>query len=314
MTALKKLVLAGTLILVGVALGLWIGKRHRSEVVLVAAPTRYVPSGKLQLVDSSKVEVAAVGFDLISDRGVPLQILFENGPSDIIGNYSEAHGAKILNLDAPGRSLGSLRYYSDPYRKPDSVLTSHSSHSSAEVEVPVKPSYKPERFSSEWLLSMLTSPKQSGSLQAVLPSEDVRLVRRDGRPFAVCGRTASGQPAIVLVNSEYVPQAKLTIHMLDGSLSFTVFNRDGNEAVRFSTDTAVGPQIYFSSEDSLSNTGEKLFPIDSTGTKLASLTNGNASGVVDWLKRPMYRPKLPLSLVDDEGRVIWSTEAEQGRR
>jgi hypothetical protein len=169
--------------------------------------------------------------------------------------------------------------------------------------------YKPPRFSGRWWSELLFSSEQPATLQSELPSEDSRLVHRDGKPFAICGHDSYGQAAIVFVSSDYVPEAKMSFQPLQGNIAsstFEVFDRNGHTVALLAADSLKGPQLSFSSADPSSNTGETLFDLDPTGTKLLNFNLGPKSGVVDWLAQPMYRARLPIRLVDAEGKVIWS--------
>lgn len=207
-------------------------------------------------------------------------------------------------------SPGVIRFMmgpSDSYQ-----VESTSPDTSGQVDVPVKPAYKPPSFSALWWMNVLSAGKKPPTLQSELPSEDTRLVHRDGSPFAVCGHDLYGMAGIVFVSSDYNPQARMYFHLLQGNLSaltFEVFDRKGEMVALLETDLPRGPRFSIASEDRLSITGSSLFPLDPTGMKLnpKSMPPWPSEGVVDWIGQPMYRARLPVHLVDATGKVIWST-------
>jgi hypothetical protein len=312
---LQKLATSGGLILAGVTLGLWIGRPHKSSVDLGAAPSQFVPSGVLKLVDSSGTELATVGVDLgLPSMGQSLGIELSNGVDGHLGEYLSSSGGlfQSLRVSAPHKDTadneGWVGFTLNGLVHRD--LKSKSPISSNEVFVPVEDAYKPRRFSEEWWLQLLFSGEKPETLESKIPSEDSRMVRRDGKPFAVCGHDSYGNPAIVFVDGEYVPEARMYFESLQGNIvfpTFEIFDRMGHSAALLSTNALRGPQLSFASADPSSNTGETLFDLDPTGTKLLQFKLGPNAGVVDWLAQPMYRARLPIRLVDATGKVIWST-------
>jgi hypothetical protein len=313
---LRKIGIAGGLILLGVTFGIWISRPHQAKVDLGAAPTRYVPSGTLKVVDSSGVELATLGIDLMPSADSSLGINFYNGPDEFIGQYLRDESLTSLTVYAPLKDtagpFGSIVFTIDP--SGERRLTSKSPAMPEKVIVRTVAAYKPPRFSEQWWLELLFSRKQPETLQSKLPSEDSRLVHRDGKPFAVCGHDSYGIAAIVFVSSNYVPEAEIYFQPIQGNVAsptasptFEVFDRNGHMVALLATDSLEGPQLSFSSADQTSNTGETLFDLDPTGTKLLDFKLGRKAGVVDWLAQPMYRARLPIRLVDAEGKVIWSS-------
>jgi len=317
MKAFRRIGIAGGLISVGVALGLWIARPHKANVDLGAAPTQYVPSGTLTLVDSSGVELAALVIDAVPNLGNSLDVELFNGPDGLLGRYFISGLGSYLTLDGPMDStrapFGAITFDIDP--SGSFRVDSKSPNMSEEVKVPLKAASKPPRFSKQWWMDILMSTKKPETLQSLLPSEDSRLVRRDGTPFAVCGRDRYGLSAIVFVSSDYRPQARMYLQPLptQGHLAastFEVFDRNGDTAALLETaESQRGPRLSVASEDRLNNTGYGLFPLDPSGTKLDpnSAPPWPNDGIVDWLAQPIYRAKLPLRIVDAAGKVIWST-------
>jgi hypothetical protein len=315
MSAIRRIGIVGGLILVGVVVGLSIGHPHEPTVDLGAAPTQYVPAGTLKIVDSGGVELAT----LLQQDGNDIVIQFYNGPDGYLGQYVGTPewitGSSLFVYGPPKEdrtpSSGVIRLYDGP--SGHYQVESTRPDTSGQVNVPVKPAYQPPRFSQEWWAELLFSRESPATLQSKLPSEDTRLVQRDGRPFAVCGHDLYGNAEIVLVSSDYKQQAGMYFENIQGSvatLTFEMFDAKGEQfAVLETADSPRGPRLSVASEDRVSNTGYSLFPLDPTGIKLSpnSVPPWQNDGIVDWLARPMYRARLPIQLVDPTGKVIWSS-------
>lgn len=319
MRMLNKIGIIGGLVCVGVVLGLWIPRPTRvSNVDLGAAPPRYVPAGTLTIVDSSGVELATLFSE--EEDGHNSVIQFYNGPDGYLGQYvgntTKFGGIASLFVYGPmkeGRasSLGVIRFMMGP--SDAHQVESTRPDTSGQVDIPVKAAYKPPRFSERWWLRLFSSGERHATLQSELPSEDTRLVHRDGKPFAVCGHDLYGMAGIVFVSSDYNPQARMYFQLLQGNLAaltFEVFDRKREMVALLETaDSPRGPRLSIASEDRLSITGSSLFPLDPTGMKLNpnSMPPWPNDGVVDWLGQPMYRARLPIRLADTTGKVIWSS-------
>jgi hypothetical protein len=311
---MRNVSFGGALILVGIILGVWFGRPHEPARDLGAAPEQYVSSGTLKAIDNSGVDLADLGIDLAPSLDVPLRVDLNNGPGGYLGWYAIVDQSVMLNLSAPRQgdaatdSIGNLMLYLPPWNAPS---LESKPPAQSKIDIPVKDD-KPSRFSTKWWLDLVFSRKsRSNTLHAELGSEDSRLVRRDGKPFAVCGHDRDGSAAIVFVSPDYAPTARISFRPIRGnstSLAFEILSRDGHSIALLSTESPRGPQLSFAGVDRSSSTGEALFDLDPTGTKLVDLKLGTAGGgVVDWLSQQMYRAQLPIRLIDATGKVIWST-------
>jgi hypothetical protein len=317
----KRVAIAGGLVLLGVGMGVWIGRPHSANVDLGAAPPQYVPAGTLRLIDSDGVELAKLGIDLLPSLNVPLRIDFDNGPDGYLGWYAASGGSATLSLDAPPKDTAGPFGFVTLLITPGGAITvqSHPPDQVKEFAVPIKSAYAPPRSSAQWWIDLLFSRDELPTLQTELAAEDSRLVRRDGTPFAVCGHDRHGDAEIVFVSPDYAPRATLTFPDVQRGLSapaFAMFYRKELPVALLETDSPRGPRLSVASEDRLSNAGYSLFPLDSTGTNLSSnsMSPLSSDAVVDWLAQPMYRARLPIKLVDAGGKTIWTGDGHQNVR
>jgi hypothetical protein len=314
---LRKIALSSGLISTGIVVGLWIDRQPTAKVDLGAAPSQYIPAGTLKLIDAAGVEVATVIIDPTSPLDIPLHIDLQNGPDSELGSYGAFdNGSAILTLNGQpkqGQRSGRYLIVDDTFGR-NLTVRSMLPPQTQDVYVPIKPTYKPSILSREWWFGLLLSSNRwRATLQTEVTSEDARLVSRDGKLFAVCGRDKAGTATLLFVDSDNSPQAELEFNALEGTLSspsFGIFNRSGLPVALLETDSATGPRLSVASADPLSITGSSLFTLDPTGTKLGGdiVRPAPQDGVVDWLAQPMYRVRIPVHLVDGTGKIIWSTD------
>ncbi|AXC15750.1 hypothetical protein ACPOL_6530 [Acidisarcina polymorpha] len=310
------------LIVLGIVLGLWINRPREPSIDLGAAAPKFVAAGTMKLLDVASVEVATVGVDIMPPE-VQLRIDLNNGANGYLGYYTNGRWGANLVLTRPVQggtdNVGqvtvegfSLDDFYNVYSKPPQ---------SSGVFVPVHRS-RVSTFSREWWLSLMDR-EGLDSLESEISSEDTRLVRRDGTPFAVCGRDKYGIPTIAFVSSKLALQSILKFSPIqtdDGSTvstSLEVYNVKGQNVALVDTRPSPGPQLSLTSAvDHDSEVPILGHTLDPTGTKLIPFRSPypqGDEGVVSWLAQPMYRGRLPLRLIGADGSEIWFSGKTIGR-
>ncbi len=308
---------------VGFALSRWYSRKP--DVDLGKASSRYISSGFLSFKDSNDVEIATVQFELPHS---PTQVNLYNGLRGL-GWFSLDPPYLQLDNGKVGPQRGHLTFSLDA--SGGFHLSSQSPTAPKEMGVSLQPPHHAAWGSKEWLLNLAFSTNRVQTLAEILPSEDLRLVRRNGTLFAVCGYDKLGKPSVVFVSPKGAPLARLFFRSIDpdetddssrGAIGYDMFDQSGYEVANIETDLPQGPVPSFANGSAHSGMGMNLDGLDPTGTRLIGFgpaTAGNpdnpgfGTGIVDWMVQPMYHPKFPIRFFDATGRIIWTAQVRTGR-
>jgi hypothetical protein len=157
--------------------------------------------------------------------------------------------------------------------------------------------------------------KPQHTLTDTIPTEDLRLLDREGRLFAALGSTEAGEPSVVLVR----PDGHLLMEFFVTNQTFsdrvkqwpTLLAFDRHGAARIQVDLGPKPEPVFTIFEKCDPDPHKLEicrfdPL--TGKEIPKLhLLSEDEGGIAWLSHDMPRIALPIVLSDQRGQILWKS-------
>jgi hypothetical protein len=276
-------------------------------------PDKSVPPGVLRLIDSSDVLVATLTSGYDGSRG--FQVLDSDGGSILTYTETSTRDRNLNVSSDDGGFLNLLISATSGLRTPHSLLLhrpgeeqprirqwvswefNQSAALPPKLNTFVKRAYR-QRFSEE---------RNRWTAVNLLPVQDLRLTDREGRPFAVLGLVATGEPSLVLHDRD---GKNLIWWGLEKNVLSNVTVFDQSSYARIFVDIMPGRALELFIEKT--DVQQSDFSHEHTKEYVVDPTSGDETprddehpGSIPWLTYRLRIPVMPLRLIDQHNRTIW---------
>jgi hypothetical protein len=162
---------------------------------------------------------------------------------------------------------------------------------------------------------MVASPTFEHTIVSEVPSEDLRLVTREGTVFAVLGLTRSAEPTLALLRYDGSLLAVMTLSE-EGEFAagkpkewpnIKLFDEQGRTVVTVEFGPSVNPSLHIYEKTDANSADVGIYTLDPTGSKEIPVVNpfSQTEGAVTWLQQKVAPTPAPLRLVDERGTTLW---------
>lgn len=284
-----------------VFLGAVVWRSQHAEPTRFKAPEKFIPAQMLLLVAPNGNEIGYM--NVSPERDVVINFTGQEG--EPVAWLSTARGNTVLTLLGASKASESL------------IISMVGPHPMFLFDFPTgkrhtefsKGWHKPEGairdgyFIARRLVTLgwrhLFPEKPEHTSEELIPTQDYRLVDRDGRLFAVLGLSRAGQPAIGLFDRD----GAFVAHWVFGGVDFWsgiyLLNQSGEERVFCEWDLAGVPEITI------------IEPTDPLNTYVLDPETGQEKpgkirdGAIPWLQHRLPTAAYPVVLVDQRRQVVW---------
>jgi hypothetical protein len=283
-----------------VFLGAVVWRSQHPEPTRFKAPEKFIPAQILLLVAPNGNQIGdmyvppegGVFFHLTGQEGEP------------VASLSTAGGDTLLTLFEASKGLGSLKISMRP--QPafffEFVIGKYHMEWSKGWHKP-KGAIPKGYFIARRLVTLgwrhLFPEKPKHTSEELIPTQDHRLVDRDGRLFAVLGLSSAGQPAIGLFDRDGAFLAHWMFGGVDLWSGICLLDQSGKPRVFCEWDWAGVPHVTIIEPTDPLN----IYVLDpETGEEKPGEILG---GAIPWLQHRLSTAAYPVVLVDQRRQVIW---------
>jgi hypothetical protein len=161
----------------------------------------------------------------------------------------------------------------------------------------------------------IAPPKPEHTVYTEVPSEDVRLLTREGTAFAVLGLSDHGEPTIAVLrhNGSLLEEMTLSeeVEFAAGKPkewpNLTLFDDYGRTLLTVEFGPGVNPSLHIFEKTDPNSADLGIYTLDSTSSKEIPVANpfSQTEGAIKWLRQRVAPAPAPLSLVDERGATLW---------
>jgi hypothetical protein len=296
----KRLLVFGAGAGAGVGLvffGAVVWRSQDAEPTRFKAPEKFIPAQTLLLLVPNGSQI---GDMMVSPEG-RMMISLNGQEGEPVASLSTAGGSTLLTLFGAGGHLGILMGPQPTFHFAFPSGKRHTEWSKGwhKPEGAIRDGY----FIARRIITLgwghLFPEKPKHTSEELIPTQDHRLVDRDGRQFAVLGLSAAGQPAIGLFDRDGAFLAHWVFGGVDLCSGIYLLDQSGEQRVFCEWDWAGVPHV---------TVGE---PTDPLNTYVLDPETGQEKpgkildGAIPWLQRRLPKAAYPVALVDQRRQVIW---------
>ncbi len=311
-----KLALVVSLALAGLLAAFLLIRTPEKPESLGTAPAKFIPAQTLRLVDSSGLEFAQLYVG--ADRSIALSIWDADRSPFVDYQYHPSLGT--------GPSLMIFGPRTDTQGKATSLFITFEPELSFLVDMPGRRADVESKGWSQMRNRSFTSAlyeaafprKSEHTIENTLPTEDMRLLDRDGRTFAVLGLTQQGEPGFDLVDSRGKLLASFALsepgYFPGGDQAkqwpnLWLFDSRGKMRIMVELGPEPEPILTIFEETDPKKAELGIYVLDpQTGQETAKTSVfSRKEGAIPWLKHKMFKPTLPIVLLDQRNNVVWKS-------
>jgi hypothetical protein len=285
-----------------VFLGAVVWRSQHAEPTRFKAPEKFIPAQTLLLLAANGRN--EIGYIMVSPEG-RVMISLNGQEREPVARFSTLGGPPLLTVfGASNGSLSELSILMRPqpmfhFDFPSGKRHSEFSKGWHKPEGAIRDGY----FIARRIITLgwrrLFPEKPNDTSEELIPTQDHRLVDRDGRPFAVLGLSPAGQPAIGLFDRDGAFLAFWVFGGVDLWSGIYLLDESGKQGVFCEWDSAGVPHVTISEPTDPLNT----YVLDpDTGEEKPGEVLG---GAIPWLQHRLPTAAYPVVLVDQRRQVIW---------
>lgn len=297
--------------------------RSREPQRFGTTPEKFVPAQTLHLQDATGQEFAEL--NLGSDRSVEFDLADADQQPLLIYQFSSK--GELLTLEGVQRPNGKLPFIEVLMSPGEPRFTLFPGDGREEIFTASK-GWRHGGLAKTLAIAAFESVfpnKPEHTIENTIPTEDVRLVDREGHAFAACGLSEGGEPGFALQTADgrlvmsfalsasgYFPNANEqkewpTVLLFDSRGKMRVMVELGPETEPLLT-------LYENTDSDKPDIG--VYVLDpQTGREIPKQhLFSRAEGMIPWLRHKMFKATLPIRLIDQRGEVIWNSTGNRVSR
>jgi hypothetical protein len=165
--------------------------------------------------------------------------------------------------------------------------------------------------------SYVSPAKPKYTAQTEVPSDDIRLVTKEGSPFAVLGLGDGGEPSIAFLrrNGGLIAVLRLTEEGMFGAGKpkqwpmLSLFDDGGNLLMTVECGPGAHPVLTIYEKSGSRSADWGIYALDPTVSKEIPVqhpfSGSKREGTIAWLSQKVAPAPPPITLIDERGSALW---------